>query len=183
VVWERRYHLLIMPEYRRKVPSGRLKRMAVDSFKTRIFAARRVWTQVVTSLGTHVGPPSALGLERIETANGPGLKRQIGPILRELCRQRGTELLGGHAMPGHVHPCLSVPPKDSAVCGIWSPRCRSAMRTNRELLHGRRMTGLHPQAMAYYVSAVILVQDPLRRRMRRQGRRGRRQGELDLEQG
>ena len=33
------------------------------------------------------------------------LQRQIGPILRELCRQRGIELMEGHAMPDHVHLC------------------------------------------------------------------------------
>jgi REP-associated tyrosine transposase len=39
------------------------------------------------------------------------LRRRIGPILRELCRQRGVELVEGHAMPDHVHLCLSIPPK------------------------------------------------------------------------
>ena len=36
------------------------------------------------------------------------LRRPIGAILRELCRQRGVELVEGHAMPDHGHPCLSV---------------------------------------------------------------------------
>jgi len=31
------------------------------------------------------------------------LRRRIGPILRELCRQAGIELLEGHLMPDHVH--------------------------------------------------------------------------------
>ena len=38
------------------------------------------------------------------------LRRQIGVILRELCRQRGIELVEGHAMPDHVHLGLSIPP-------------------------------------------------------------------------
>jgi putative transposase len=58
VRWECKYHVVIIPKYRRKVFYGRLR-------------------------------------------------RQIGPILRELCRQRGIELVEGHAMPDHVHLCLS----------------------------------------------------------------------------
>ena len=52
VRWDCKYHVVILPKYRRKVLYGKLR-------------------------------------------------RQIGAILRELCRQRGIELLEGHAMP---HP-------------------------------------------------------------------------------
>jgi len=46
------------------------------------------------------------------------LRRQIGVILRELCRQRGVELLEGHCMADHIHMCLSIPPKLSTVWRI-----------------------------------------------------------------
>lgn len=39
------------------------------------------------------------------------LRKDIGRILRELCDQFGIELIEGHAMPDHVHLCLSIPPK------------------------------------------------------------------------
>jgi transposase IS200 family protein len=39
------------------------------------------------------------------------LRKDIGKILRELCHQMGIELVEGHAMPDHVHLCLSIPPK------------------------------------------------------------------------
>ena len=41
------------------------------------------------------------------------LKRDLGEILRDLCRQRGVDLLEGHLMADHVHMCLRVPPKHS----------------------------------------------------------------------
>ena len=41
------------------------------------------------------------------------LRRQIGGILRELWHQQGVELVEGHAMPDHIHLCLSIPPKYS----------------------------------------------------------------------
>lgn len=39
------------------------------------------------------------------------IRRQVGEVLRELCRQKGIELLEGKAMPDHVHLLLSVPPR------------------------------------------------------------------------
>jgi len=43
--------------------------------------------------------------------NKSALRKDIGKILRELCDQMGIELVEGHAMPDHVHLCLSIPPK------------------------------------------------------------------------
>ena len=94
VRWECKYHVVMIPKYRRKVFYGRLR-------------------------------------------------RQIGAILRELCRQRGVELVEGHAMPDHVHLCLSIPPKYSVAFTIGFLKGKSAVRIHRELLHERRMTGLH----------------------------------------
>ena len=56
------------------------------------------------------------------------LKRQIGPILRELCRQKGVELLEGHSMPDHIHMCLSIPPKYSVAHTIRFLKGKSAAR-------------------------------------------------------
>ena len=64
VRWDCKYHIVIVPKYRKKVIYGKLR-------------------------------------------------HQVGPILRQLCQQRGVKLLEGHAMPDHIHMCLSVPPKFS----------------------------------------------------------------------
>ena len=40
-------------------------------------------------------------------------RRHTGDIIRDLCRQKGDEMLEGHLMPVHIHMCLSVPPKFS----------------------------------------------------------------------
>jgi putative transposase len=44
-----------------------------------------------------------------------GRRREIGQILRELCRQREVELLEVKAMPGHIHMLLRIPPRDSVA--------------------------------------------------------------------
>ena len=30
-------------------------------------------------------------------------RQQMGQILRQLCRQKGIEIMEGHAMPDHIH--------------------------------------------------------------------------------
>ena len=107
VRWECKYHVVIIPKYRRKVFYGRLR-------------------------------------------------HQIGPILREWCRQRGVDLLEGHAMPDHVYLCLSIPPKYSVAYTIGFLKGKSAVRIHRDLLKERRMTGLHFWATGYCVSPVGL---------------------------
>ena len=84
------------------------------------------------------------------------LRHQIGPILGDLCRQREVELLEGHAMPDHIHLCLSIPPKYSVAYTIGFLKGKSAVRIHRDLLKERRMTGLHFWATGYCVSPVGL---------------------------
>ena len=108
------------------------------------------------------------------------LRRQIGEILRELCRQRGVELEEGHLMPDHVHMVLSIPPKFSVSHTIGFLKGKSAVRVHRELLRERRMTGLHFWATGYSVSTVGLDEAQIRKYVRDQEKRQSKQGDLDL---
>ena len=132
VRWDCKYHVVIIPKYRRRVFHGRLR-------------------------------------------------RQIGGILRELCRQRGIGLVEGHAMRDHVHLCLSIPPKYSVAYAIGFLKGKSAVRIHRELLPERRMTGLHFWAAGYWVSTVGLDETQVRQYIRQQDEQDRRQGELNFE--
>ena len=131
VKWECKYHVVIVPKYRRKVIYGQ-------------------W------------------------------KQAIGAILRELCRQKGIELLDGNLRPDHIHMCLSVPPKFSIAHTIGFLKGKSAVRIHRELLGERRMTGLHFWATGYCVSTVGLDQTKVRQYIRDQGKFESGQGDLDL---
>src|SRR5262245_49481444 len=132
VRWDCKYHVVIIPKYRRKVFYGRLR-------------------------------------------------RQIGVILRDLCRQRGIEVLEGHAMPDHIHLCLSIPPKYSVAFVLGFLKGKSAVRIHRELLHERRMSGLHFWAPGYWVSTVGLDETRVRQSIREHEELENRQGELDFE--
>ncbi len=39
------------------------------------------------------------------------IRNRIGPIIRNLCEQRGIELLEGHVMPDHIHMVVRGEPK------------------------------------------------------------------------
>ncbi len=66
------------------------------------------------------------------------LRRKIGKVLRELCRQHGVELVEGHAMADHVHLCLSIPPKFSVANTVGFLKGKSAIRIHREYLKRKR---------------------------------------------
>ncbi|PQP35893.1 IS200/IS605 family transposase [Desulfobacteraceae bacterium SEEP-SAG9] len=72
------------------------------------------------------------------------VRKRIGEIFQELCRYKRIEVLEGHAMPDHVHMCLSIPPKYSISMTIGYIKGKSAIKINREILgHKRQFTGLH----------------------------------------
>lgn len=79
------------------------------------------------------------------------LRRGVGRILRDLCDQRGVELLEGHLMPDHVHMLLSIPPKYSVSHTIGFLKGKSAVRVHRELLKEKRVVGLHFWSTGYCV--------------------------------
>jgi putative transposase len=133
VRWECKYHVVIIPKYRKKVFYGKSR-------------------------------------------------DRIGEILRDLCKQRGIELIEGHARADHIHMCLSIPPKYSVSNTVGFLKGKSAVRIHRELQGQRRMTGLHFWATGYCVSTVGLDEETIRRYIREQDELQRRKGETDQQQ-
>jgi putative transposase len=109
------------------------------------------------------------------------LRARIGGILRKLCEQEKIELVEGHAMPDHVHLCLSVPPKFSLANTIGFIKGKSAIRIHRELLgRERNFTGFHFWARGYCVSTVGLDEEMIREYIRNQEEEEKRQEQLTL---
>ena len=117
VRWECKYHVVIVPKYRKKVFYGRMR-------------------------------------------------HKVGEILRELCRQRGINLLEGHAMPDHIHMVLSIPPKYSVSNTIGFLKGKSAIRLHREF--GSLGMGKHFWIRGYNVSTVGLNEEQIRQYIRDQ---------------
>ena len=110
------------------------------------------------------------------------IKRKMGQIIRELCRQRGVELLEGHLMSDHVHMCLRVPPKFSIAFVIGYIKGKSAVRIHRNVLEKPRVTGLHFWARGYCVSTVGLDETAIRTYIREQEKVEKQQLELELDE-
>ena len=120
VKWECKYHVVILPKYRKK-----------RNFKEN--------------------------------------RRKIGKIFRELCRQKGIEMLEGNAASDHIHMLLSVPPKFSIAMTIGYLKGKSAVRINRDL---ERVTGTlfgrNFWSRGYCVSTVGLDEQQIRRYIQEQ---------------
>jgi putative transposase len=120
VKWECKYHVVILPKYRRKVLYGRLR-------------------------------------------------REIGKVLRQLCRQKDIELVEGHLLPDHVHMLLSVPPRYSIAMTIGYLKGKSAIRIHRELLKTKgTLFGRAFWARGYCVSTVGRNESEIREYIRNQ---------------
>ena len=109
------------------------------------------------------------------------LRRQVGRIIRDLCRQKGVSLVEGHAMPDHVHLCLSIPPRYSVAHTIGFLKGKSAVRIHRELLRERRLGGLHFWAVGYCVSTVGLDEASVRPYIREQEELEGGQGHIEFQ--
>ena len=97
------------------------------------------------------------------------VRRQVGEILRELCRQKGLDLLEGKAMPDHVHMLLSVPPKYSVAMMMGYLKGKSAVRIHRELLKTKgTLFGRAFWSRGYCVSTVGLEEAMIRRYIQNQ---------------
>ena len=110
------------------------------------------------------------------------VRREVGKILRELCRQKGLELLEGKAMPDHVHVLLSVPPKFSVAHTIGFLKGKSAVRLNRDVL-GKRgtMFGRSFWARGYCVSTVGYDEAGVRRYIQDQEKLQRDQDQAEFD--
>ena len=110
------------------------------------------------------------------------LRKRIGEILRDLCRQKEVVLVEGKAMPDHVHMLLSIPPKYSVAFTMGYLKGKSAVRIHRELvgtkgtLFGRRFW-----ARGYCVSTVGLDEDQIREYIRTQEHLDQQLDQTELE--
>jgi len=132
VRWECKYHVVIIPKYRRKILYGKLR-------------------------------------------------KKVGSILRDLCKQKGVEVLEGHAMPDHIHMCLSVPPRYSIAFVIGFLKGKSAIRVHRDLLNEGRRYPMHFWARGYCVSTVGLDEEQIRRYIQEQDKLDSSQDDLGFD--
>jgi len=127
VKWECKYHVVIVPKYRRKTLFGQVR-------------------------------------------------KRIGKMFQQLCRQKEIGLIEGHVMPDHVHMLLSIPPKYSVAMVVGYLKGKSAIQIHREALNVKQgFTGKHFWSRGYCVSTVGLDEQMIRAYVRNQEEQDRQE--------
>ena len=83
------------------------------------------------------------------------IKADIGKILRQLCQQKGVEIIEAEACPDHIHMLLSIPPKYSVSQIMGFLKGKSSLmifdrHANLKYKYGNR----HFWARGYFVDTV-----------------------------
>jgi putative transposase len=132
VKWYCRYHVVIVPKYRRKSMFG-------------------------------------------------AIRREVGEILKELCRRFGLGLVEGHVMADHVHMCLAIPPKYSVANTVGKLKGKAAIMIHQKYGRKRNFVGLHFWARGYCVSTVGLDEAMIREYIRTQEEHGKKEEQHELD--
>ena len=96
-------------------------------------------------------------------------RKDLGKILRELCRYKGVEILEGHLMPDHVHILVSIPPKITISSFMGYLKGKSALMMFEK--HGNlkyKFGNRHFWSEGYYVSTVGLNDQTVAKYIREQ---------------
>ena len=109
------------------------------------------------------------------------LRRGLGPVLRELARQRESEIEEGQMLSDHVHILISIPPKYSVSQVVGYIKGKSAIHIARTYMgRQRNFTGEHFWARGYYVSTVGLDEGVVRQYIQNQAAEDQRLEQLNL---
>ena len=109
------------------------------------------------------------------------IRKELGPVLRELASHKECEILEGKMMADHIHMLIAIPPKYAVSQIIGYLKGKSAIHIARNY-GGRRknFTGEHFWARGYYVSTVGMDQEAIRRYIQQQDDDDRRLDQLRL---
>ena len=97
------------------------------------------------------------------------LRREIGTIIRKLCKYKGVELMEGNTGTDHIHILVSIPPKYSVATITGYLKGKSAMIVFEKYSNLRKnFKGHNFWARGYYVSTVGLDEARVRKYIQEQ---------------
>ena len=109
------------------------------------------------------------------------LRQYLGTVLRDLAKDRESEILEGHLLPDHVHILIAIPPKYSVAQVVGYIKGKSAISIARNYMGRRRnFTGQKFWARGYHVSTVGRDEEVIRAYIQNQEKEDRRLEQLDL---
>ena len=83
------------------------------------------------------------------------LKKEIGKILRELCKRKGVEIIEAYAMKDHIHMMVSIPPNIAVSSFMGYLKGKSTMMIFERYAKLKYKYGSrHFWSRGYYVNTV-----------------------------
>jgi len=109
------------------------------------------------------------------------IRHELGKVVRELARQRESQVLEGHVCSDHVHVYIAIPPKYAVAQVVGYIKGKSAIHIARTFGgRSRNFTGEHFWARGYFVSTVGRDEEVIRNYIRSQEQADRRVDQLKL---
>jgi putative transposase len=109
------------------------------------------------------------------------LRKDLGPVFRELARHKACRVEEGHLRPDHVHMLLSIPPKYAVAASVGYLKGKSAIHIARTYRgKERNFTGENFWARGYFVSTVGADERTVREDIRDQEQEDIRLDQLKL---
>ena len=96
------------------------------------------------------------------------LRKELGRVLRELSKQKESEVIQGTLRGDHVHMVVSIPPKYSVSQVVGYVKGKSAIWVARTAGKNRNFVGQNFWARGYCVSTVGLDEETIREYVRSQ---------------
>jgi putative transposase len=109
------------------------------------------------------------------------LRKDLGPVLRELARHKESEVEEGHLKADHVHMLVSIPPKYSVAQVVGYIKGKSAIHIARTYMGKRQnFIGQNFWARGYFVSTVGRDEAAVREYIRKQEKEDERLDQLQM---
>ena len=109
------------------------------------------------------------------------LRKDLGSVLRELARQKESQIEEGHLMADHVHMLVSIPPKYSVAQVVGYIKGKSAIHIARTYMGKRQnFVGQNFWARGYFVSTVGRDEATVREYIRKQEQEDERLDQLQM---
>ena len=109
------------------------------------------------------------------------IRTELAPVMKELARQKESEILQGALMPDHVHMLISIPPKYAVSSVIGYIKGKSAIYIARNFRGKKRnFVGESFWARGYFVSTIGLDEGMIRNYIKNQEKEDKRIEQLSL---
>jgi putative transposase len=108
------------------------------------------------------------------------LRKQLGPVLKELAQQRESEIVEGRLVLDHIHMLISIPPKYAVAQVVGFIKGKSAIWVARMCGRKRNFTGQNFWARGYCVSTTGINEEAVREYIKKQEEQDKKLDQLGM---